>query len=96
MGNYEWISKEVMQLFYGRIIKAVRARHKSMQQTADELNYFAKTKGINTYIKPQNIDMWLKGSIPGSEYAKILELYLYESLSASELLDILNIKELLK
>jgi hypothetical protein len=82
-----------MRLFYARIIRAIRARHKSMQQTADELNYFAKTKGIDTYIKPQNIDMWLKGSIPSSEYAKILELYLYEHLNASELLDILDIKE---
>lgn len=93
MQNYDWISKEIMQLFYTRIIKAIRARHKSMQQVADELNYFAKTKDMNTYIKPQNIDMWLRGSIPNSEYAKILELYLYENLSASELLEILNIKK---
>jgi len=64
-----------------------------MQQTADELNCFAKSKGINTYIKPQNIDMWLRGSIPNSEYAQILELYLYEYLNASELIDILDIKE---
>ncbi len=93
MQKYDWISKELMQLFYTRIIKSIRARHRSMQQTADELNGFAKTKGIDSYIKPQNIDMWLKGSIPSSEYAKILELYLYENLSAVELLDILNIKK---
>ncbi len=96
MKNYEWISSEIMQLFYTRIIRAIRARHKSMQQTADELNYFAQKKGMKTYIKPQNIDMWLKGSIPGSEYAKILEMYLYEHLSAAELLEILNIKEYLE
>ena len=94
MRNYDWINKEVMELFYGRIIKIICSKHKSLQNTADELNSFAKTKNMNTYIKPQNVDMWIRGSIPTAEYAKVLELYMYENLSASELLEILNIKNL--
>ena len=82
-----------MQLFYERIIKTIKARQNSLQATATHLNYFAEEKGMKTYIKPQNVNMWLKGSIPSGDYAKVLELYMYENFTAGELLEVLNIKE---
>jgi hypothetical protein len=81
-----------MQLFYGRLTQQLRKRFKSLGHTASALNYFAQEKGMQTYIKAQNVDMWLKGSIPNSEYARVLELYMFENFTAAEFLEVVSVK----
>lgn len=85
-----------MALFYQRIIEKIHKDSSSLRQTADILNDFGKEKGLELYIKPQNVDIWLKGSIPSNDFAKVIEMYLYDNLSAKDLLEILNIEENLK